>query len=444
VCGRPSWDVRFLRRFFKQTPNVDLIAFFILRTLGESMNVSQKDLSLIAFPTDELFTRELHSFDVVVLQNFDYRPYDIGRLRFQQYLENVRKYVVEDGGALLMVGGDLSFAHGGYAKSPLADILPVRMDPHSDTLHRGEVDLALTPAGRAHPITQLSSVGKENVAIWAGLPTLQGCNVTSGLRPNASCLAVHQGLSRNGQPVPIIAENEAGAGRVLAVMADTTWHWNFVGVGKGGTNRHYLRFWRNAIQWLTRSPDLQHVRVRAPGGRARPGDAVNVSVRALDREYQPEADRPLEIAVTRPGRAKPEFAKQVTTDASGVAEVKLPLRAPGVYEIRARDPALAPSGGQQQTAPGLYEDVAQIICDYSPQELARPEPDEPFMQKLAEATEGWAITLPSQSMGLSRFKPKVAERVLGRRSYRLWDNFICLGLALGLLGSEWWLRRRSA
>ena len=227
VCGRPSWDVRFLRRFFKQTPNVDLISFFILRQTDESHEVDRRDLSLIEFPTEELFTRELRSFDFVVFQNFDYRPYDIGRLRFQEFLENIRKYVL-DGGGFVMIGGELAFAQGGYAKSPLAEILPVLMDQQNDTTDTGRFRPALSPTGRVHPVTQLSFDPDENAALWSGLPELQGSNVTSGLRPKASALAVHPSLSKNGQPVPIIAAGEAGAGRVLAIMADALWHWNFI------------------------------------------------------------------------------------------------------------------------------------------------------------------------------------------------------------------------
>ena len=105
----------------KANPNVDLISFFILRTFEDLDTVPQNELSLIQFPTRELFEEELGSFDLVVLMNFEYGPYGIG-----PYLENLRRYVYE-GGALAMVGGDQAFSSGHYFGTPLAEALPVEL-----------------------------------------------------------------------------------------------------------------------------------------------------------------------------------------------------------------------------------------------------------------------------------------------------------------------------
>ncbi|MFI5290004.1 MAG: hypothetical protein ACHQ17_10165, partial [Polyangia bacterium] len=121
VSGRPSWDERFLRGLLKHDPNVDLISFFILRTPTDLELVPPEELSLIPFPTEELFREQLRSFDVVFLQNFNYAPYGIG-----SYLEDIKSYV-ESGGGLAMLGGDLSFTLGGWAHTPVADVLPVEL-----------------------------------------------------------------------------------------------------------------------------------------------------------------------------------------------------------------------------------------------------------------------------------------------------------------------------
>ena len=78
VAGQPSWDVRALRGFFKSDPNVDLISFFILRTHDDIQPVPTDEMSLIPFPTEELFEQQLRSFDVIILQNFEYGRYGIG------------------------------------------------------------------------------------------------------------------------------------------------------------------------------------------------------------------------------------------------------------------------------------------------------------------------------------------------------------------------------
>ena len=118
VAGRPSWDVHALRRMLKHNPNVDLVSFFILRTGRDTNSVPSSEMSLIPFPTRELFEEQLPSFDAIILQNFEYAPYGIGT-----YLQNIHDYVYQ-GGALAMVGGGHSFASGRYTGTPIARLLP--------------------------------------------------------------------------------------------------------------------------------------------------------------------------------------------------------------------------------------------------------------------------------------------------------------------------------
>ncbi len=137
VAGRPSWDERFVRAMLRRDPNVDLVSFFILRTETDEQPWNHDDLSLIPFPTFEIFEEQLRSFDLVIFQNFNYAPYGV-----EPFLPNLRDYV-EEGGALAMIGGDLSFTSGGYGLTPLRDILPVELPAIAPTLE-GETDAALT------------------------------------------------------------------------------------------------------------------------------------------------------------------------------------------------------------------------------------------------------------------------------------------------------------
>ncbi len=112
VAGRPTNDMRALRQWLKSDASVDVVAFFILRTLTDDARASQNDLSLIPFPVDELFTEHLPSFDAVVLQDFDAQPYGLVK-----YLPNLARYV-RGGGGLVMVGGQNSFVSGRIRRHP--------------------------------------------------------------------------------------------------------------------------------------------------------------------------------------------------------------------------------------------------------------------------------------------------------------------------------------
>src|SRR5690606_19822812 len=140
----------------------------------------------IPFPTHELFEEQLPSFDLIVLQNFEFLPYGIA-----PYLDNIRSYV-QGGGGLVMLGGAQSFASGGYTGTPVADVLPVELPPAglaaSRLLDTAPFSPSLTAQGRVHPITALRFEAADNAASWKALPPLHGVNLVERARPGALVL----------------------------------------------------------------------------------------------------------------------------------------------------------------------------------------------------------------------------------------------------------------
>ncbi|PKN49740.1 MAG: hypothetical protein CVU63_01315, partial [Deltaproteobacteria bacterium HGW-Deltaproteobacteria-20] len=106
IAGRPTYDARAMRHWLKADASLDVVAFFILRSLSDDVNATPDELALIRFPVEELFSEHLPSFDAVVLQDFDAVPYGLS-----PFLPNVSKYVRE-GGGLVMVGGLHGFSAG--------------------------------------------------------------------------------------------------------------------------------------------------------------------------------------------------------------------------------------------------------------------------------------------------------------------------------------------
>ena len=119
--------------------------------------------SLIPFPADKIFDTELHTFDVVIFQNFDFRPYYMAR-----YLKNIRE-AVEGGLGFVMLGGEQSFADGGYPGTELAPIIAFDLDARG--LAQTSSGIALTPQGESHP----SLIGgTERFHRRTGRPSLSG------------------------------------------------------------------------------------------------------------------------------------------------------------------------------------------------------------------------------------------------------------------------------
>ncbi|MBH25012.1 MAG: hypothetical protein CMH57_11260 [Myxococcales bacterium] len=440
VVGRPSWDERFLRQLLKQNPNVDLISFFILRTAENAQVVPTNELSLIPFPTRELFEEELGSFDIVIFQNFNFRPYGMS-----QYLRRIADYV-RDGGGFVMIGGELSFTSGGYAGTPLSDILPVMLPPPGNRdalLSEQEYNLELTDAGMRHPITQLAFEPALNRELWAKLPPLEGTNLVFGAKPGATVLGYHPKLRSNGGPLPVVTVGEAEKGRVMAVTTDSTWKWSFHAFGRGGTSRPYHAFWNSAIRWLIKDPELKLLQVKADQTVLPPGGKVGVSARVVRADYAPAEGvkgtlevlyRPLSALDGPAGVAtEPKVlqALEFTTDAQGRADVTLPADEPGAYTVRAS--ARTESGNL------VDEDIFLVTLDS--QELRSIEPREPLLKQLAEVTQGTYERVEDADDGFQFKEPRVV-RINRRKVIDVWDTLYVLLIICSLLGSEWMLRRR--
>lgn len=450
VAGQPSWDVRALRSMLKQNPNVDLISFFILRTHDDINSVPNDEMSLIPFPTRELFQQELPSFDLIVLQNFEYQPYGIGT-----YLENIRSYV-EGGGGLAMLGGSLSFSSGAYAGTPVAEALPITLIDErkpsrgsrrwgnagtyrpSDLLNTQQFTPVLTKVGQLHPITSLRYEVNDNLAAWKNLPELEGVNIIGKPKKGATVLAVHPKLKlKNRKPMPVMVAGEYGDGRSLAVTTDSLWRWGFVAAAEPGDDgRNYAKFWENAMRWLIQDPDLRYLHVDSDNVEYEPGAPVRLDVRLLERDYTPLPEGAVSIEVVRgsdPGDTQEVASTELITGESGEASYDLNGLEPGVYRVTAR----AEVSGRDVEATDIF------LVREGAAELDRPAASEDLLRAVADATGGQylgtAAELPSS---LELDEPRVI-RVDRRADVELWNRPALLFFALLFLGLEWLLRQRS-
>ncbi|MFN3200979.1 MAG: glutamine amidotransferase [Bradymonadia bacterium] len=432
VVGRPSWDQRFLRKLLKNNPNVDLISFFILRTGTNLMLTPTSEMSLIPFPTRELFETQLGSFDLIIFQNFTYRGYHM-----RQYLPFIRDFVA-NGGGFVMIGGDQSFASGGYAGTPIAEFLPVSLPGGGKQVHTDEFTAALTEAGRTHPITALSLVPEDNEALWSKMPPLEGANHVSGVREDATVLLQHPSRTTGGQPFPVAVVREFGEGRVLAVTTDTTWQWAFQATADGGDNRHYYKFWGNTIRWLIKDPALNAVRVEADRDRYPLGAEASLVTRVVDQDFSPAADVDVTVEIERTsmgadGRLLTEVVHRhegVTTK-FGEVVVQFKPTADGAYSVRS---TATLSGGE-----AFDTDVFVVAAD--PVELRRTDARRETMAALASAGGGQGLDLDDDLADLNRVEPRIIK-VNRRRDVPLWSSAWWLVLGVLLPSLEWFYRRR--
>ncbi len=426
VVGHPSWDERFLRGLLRQDPNVDLISFFILRGWLDSPKARDDELSLIPFPVNEIFREQLRTFDLVILLNFSHRDraYDMDR-----YLPDIRDYVSE-GGALAMIGGENSFGEGHYQETPLSEALPVEATGQAPSTDNFQA--RLTPEGRRHPVTQVALTPGQSDKVWAEMPALSGMNITRA-KPGAQVLLDHPFLTVDGRNAPLVALWDYGRGRVMAVTADSTWHWAFPALATGGVVRPYDRFWGNAIRWLVRDPQLTPVRLQADKAAVEPGDPIGVGVSAHGADYGPAPGAEITIELIDAESGQTIARNKVTAGGDGTARAEFPPQPPGPYRVVAH-------AKQGETALGDSEDAVAVRAAGPELSDASPRPD--LMKAIADATGGRCATLDKASLSdLSLVDPEVVE-VGRRRDEPLWDRWYSLAIVAVAIGLEWLLRRR--
>ncbi len=422
VAGRPSWDQRFLRDHLKRDPNIDLISFFILRSTTDQQKASQDELALIPFPVHELFTEELETFDVVIYQNFSYRPY-----RMDRYLPNLRDFV-RAGGGFLMIGGDQSFEDGWYAGTALAEVLPVRLggaSPWEVSPYRPR----LTEAGRAHPITRIGEPGEPIDAVYQRLPELEGVNPSLGLFPGASALLSHPSLP--GNP-PVVALRDVGEGRSLAVTTDALWFWRFLAVRDGDSGRAYERFWSNVFRWLVHDPELERMRLRVDRSVVPLGEPVTGEVKVVGRDHQALEGGDIDVQLAPQGEG-PARSVRLRTGPEGTALFRFDDIPAGAYSLRAE----AFQGGQP-----VGERTEPVIVEAADREWQNPFPRPDLLDALAKGSGGSSVDIGG---GFPEVRLEESRRVQVDRSRRvpLWDGWAAFVLLLSLVGAEWWWRRRA-
>ncbi|MBL8562710.1 MAG: hypothetical protein JNN06_10560 [Gemmobacter sp.] len=331
VSGEPHTGERVWRNLLKSDPSVDLVHFTILRPPEKQDGIPVEELSLIAFPTRELFVEKIDEFDLIIFDRYRLRG-----ILPTQYLENVRDYVLRGGTVLVAAGPEFGTADSLW-RSPLADILPVTT---TSRVLEGGFKPQLTDLGQRHPVTQ----GLEKQAPAGGWGRwFRQIEIAA----RGAGQVVMQGLE--GKPLLVLSRE--GEGRVAVLASDHAWLWGR-GYEGGGPQLELLR---RLAHWMLKEPELEEEILAATTGDG----TIRITRRTL------AAVPPGPLSLTGPDGAE----QQVT----------LPQRGPGLYSIEIAAPLV-----------GLYrmaqDDLATVVAVGPPaprefeQTLASADPLRPYLE----------------------------------------------------------------
>jgi hypothetical protein len=339
VSGEPHAGERVWRNLLKSDAAVDLVHFTILRPPEKQDGVPVDELSLIAFPTRELFVEKIKEFDLIIFDRYRMRG-----ILPMSYIENVVNYVREGGTVLVAAGPEFGAVDSLY-RSPLAEILPVA--PTSQVIEEG-FRPKITDLGRRHPVTE----GLEKDAPeggWGRWFRQIEVEQTAG-----------QVLMSGARGLPLLVLNRVDQGRVAVLASDQSWLWGR-GYEGGGPQLELLR---RLAHWMLKEPELEEETLTA----AVKGEAMTITRRTLSE------DDPGPVRITAPD--------------GSVTDLALPQATPGRYEAVFKAPML-----------GLYRleqgDLTRVIAvgPATPREFVETIASGADLAPLAEATKGGVTRL---------------------------------------------------
>ncbi|MCS5602796.1 MAG: hypothetical protein NZ734_11465 [Paracoccus sp.] len=405
VSGEPHAGERTWRNLLKSDAAVDLIHFTILRPPDKSDGVPVDELSLIAFPTRELFLQRIDDFDLIIFDRYRVRG-----ILPPSYFDNIARYV-ENGGAVLVAAGPEMASVESLNLSPMGRILPAR--PTGRIINQA-FRPQLTEAGRRHPVTSgLPDAPDENGAGGWGR-WLRMAEVTPD--PDA------QVAMTGPDGAPLLILNRVGKGRVALLSSDQVWLWSR-GFEGGGPQLELLR---RIAHWSMKEPELEEEALLAEvsGG---------LDVRFTRRTMQDKAGP---LIVTRPD--------------GQTEEVPLTQAGPGRF-----------SADWTAPEPGLYRlqdgDLRRVLAlgPAAPREFEQTVASTDQLAPLVEASGGGVIALSdgvpdlrtvapgrtAHGRGVARdwiaITPRDAATVTGLERRPLLPGWAWLALIAGLILPGW-------
>ena len=418
VSGEPHAGERTWRNLLKSDPSVDLVHFTILRPPEKQDGTPISELSLIAFPTRELFVERINDFDLIILDRYQRRS-----VLPLIYFQNIADYV-RNGGALLVAAGPEFADTSSIAFTALADILPAYP---TGTIAEEPFIPQVTDLGRRHPITRGlagdvagDGDGDPNWSRWFRLIEAEAAS--------ASAVAMSAPSTGSLPGAPLLALDRVDEGRVALLLSDHVWLWarNFEGGGP------HVQLLRRMAHWLMREPDLEDetLSARVQGRRM-----------IIDRRTLGETVDPLRV--TSPSGE--ETVLEPVDQGDGLFRASLPAQEIGLWRITDGElTALAHVG------PPNPVELQQVVST-ADRLTALSEATGGSLSRLVE-TQGAAVTLPrvrlvgesSRASGTDWIgvRRTDASVLIGARQQPLSLGLWTLLPALALWGAAWWREGR--
>ena len=425
----PTWEWRFVKEVFHRDKLVGMRGF---RTFLRSADPDVKEhnelfLSSLTQPRKEFF-----KYDVIFLGDMPASTLSTS------FCNMTKEFVSQFGGGLVVMAGP-RFGPGELAKTPLADLLPVVVDP--DAVMRDDVEFPLIPTlmAESYPFMQLGDTPDENAKAWKNLHRLPWYQPVKRLEPSASTILAQHPIEKcaDGKtPQPLIAIRKYGRGEVIYLGFNEMWR-----LRKKYGEMYYRQFWGQMIHRLGLSHALGSQKRFVPRTDRqvyRSDERVLITVEAYNENFEPltSQDLPDKTLLAEMVHPDPESPTGVTTESihiselrPGLFEARIPVFEKGEYHIRVKDPIT-----EELKEPIYFQVLHETV------ERREAVRNIAVQQKIAHVTQGKSYDLTNANQFLTDFNPpRLTENHM--EILTLWDTWLTFGLVIGLLFVEWMMRK---
>ncbi|MEO0401175.1 MAG: glutamine amidotransferase [Pseudomonadota bacterium] len=393
VSGEPHAGGRTWRNLLKSDSSVDLVHFTILRPPEKQDGVPVGELSLIAFPTRELFLEKIDDFDLIIFDRYKRRG-----ILPALYLDNVARYIREGGAVLVAAGPDFAGADSLY-RSPLGEVMPAQ--PSARVLEEPFLP-KVSDIGQRHPVTTaLPSAGD-----WGRWLRQIEVDARSGT-------AVMEGV--DGRPLLVLDRVEEG--RVALLASDHAWLWNR-GYEGGGPQLELLR---RLAHWMMKEPELEEEALTATAT----GQSMRIVRRTLSDTVPP-------VSVTGPDGTVTQL--EMTEGAPGQFSTRFDGPEIGLYRLENGDQSavigLGPAAPKEFEATIATADVLGARVASTRGGVLRLEDGTPRIRTVREGR-------PAAGRGWIGITPRNAYETRDVRQMSLLPPWLVLLLAAGFITGAW-------
>lgn len=426
IEGEPRYEVRFVRDAVEADTNLQLV---LLQRTAENkylrLNVDGPHELATGFPTSR---SELFKYRAIVLGSIEASAFSQEQLRMLADFVNVR------GGGMLFLGGRSSFGEGGYAGTPLADVLPfyIAGDAVADSLTPfAELVVRVTPAGLMHPVTQHAAPPRSGATATSPIVTVPVTSVNKVTRLKPGTVSLLEGTSGRARQ-PVLMFQRFGRGLAVAMAIQDSYLW-YMDADVAVEDVAFRTLWRQLLRWITSdTPDL--LRISTSDSRVRPGGAVTIRAELVDSGFVRRNDARLVARVRAPSGTVKDVPMEWVVDRDGEYQASYASSETGLHTIRVA------ATGTAQAEPAVEDSTFVAVADLN-SEFYGAEMRRTLLQRIADETGGKFYT-PATMNRLPEDIALTKRGVTVINQMDLWDMPIILVLLVGLLSAEWTYRRR--